>query len=63
MKAHQERVVTEQNQLDEKIEKLTEFLANPQIVCAIELERLDRQLRVMKEYSKILGERIQHFND
>jgi hypothetical protein len=61
MKEYQERVVNEQNALDEKIGKLTEFLAHPQTKCLIELERLERQLRIMKEYSAVLGERIQNF--
>jgi hypothetical protein len=61
MKDYQERVVNEQNALDEKIEKLTEFLATPRTTCLIELERLDRQLRIMREYSRVLGERITNF--
>lgn len=61
MKAHQERVVNEQNALDEKIGKLTEFLAKPTIACPIELYRLQQQLVIMHQYSEILGERIKNF--
>ena len=64
MKAYQERVVNEQNALDEKIELLTEFLkdtSSRQIVCPIELERMDRQLDLMVKYSAVLGERIKNF--
>jgi|SoimicMinimDraft_2_1059730.scaffolds.fasta_scaffold128341_1 hypothetical protein len=64
MKAYQERVVNEQNALDEKIELLTEFLKDTnsrQIVCPIELERMDRQLDLMVKYSAVLGERIKNF--
>jgi hypothetical protein len=64
MKEYQERVVNEQNALDEKIELLTEFLKDTnsrQIVCPIELERMDRQLELMVKYSAVLGERIENF--
>jgi hypothetical protein len=61
MKAFQERVVQEKKELDKKIESLTEFLKDPAIKCAVELDRLDTQLAIMQSYSAILKERIEHF--
>jgi CHASE3 domain sensor protein len=63
MKPYQQRVVDEKKELDQKIEKLTSFLKEPQTKCLIELERLQRQLVIMHQYSEVLGERIEHFND
>lgn len=62
---HQERVVTEKSELDEKIAKLYTFVGSPtfkQIVPDLtEQARLNRQLDVMHEYSNILGWRIAAF--
>ena len=62
MKPYQERVVEEKMALDKKIEALNAFLKEPKTTCLIELERLQRQLVVMDEYSGVLGERIAHFD-
>ena len=63
MKPHQERVVTEKNELDAKRENLTVFLGSE--VCRtlhkMEQSRLNRQLEAMTLYSNILGERIAAF--
>lgn len=60
---HQERVIQEKKDLDEKIEKLGAFF--PTELCQSlpfnERSRLSRQITVMKEYSSILGERIADF--
>ena len=63
MQPHQQRVVDEKTALDEKISKLTPFLAGPiyQGLDAAERIRLRAQLAVMREYSDILTERIKHF--
>ena len=63
MKLHEERVVVEKRELDQKIGKLEAFL------CGSTFESLDikdksllaYQLRVMQNYSAILGERIGRF--
>ncbi len=63
MQPHQERVVTEKKELDEKIEKLDAFLhgAIYRTLAQGEQERLTRQLCHMTLYSKVLGERIAAF--
>lgn len=65
MLAHQERVVQEKQELDDKIAKLSSFTnPNNDIFNALpedEQVRLGRQLAVMAEYSSILSERINAF--
>ena len=63
MKPYQQRVVEEKEQLDEKKNKLGEFLESDEFkaVDSDEQHRLTRQHQVMGEYSKILGERIGSF--
>jgi len=63
MKPHQERVVIEKAELDEKRKKLTVFLGGDVWRGLDELEqsRLNRQLEAMTLYSNILGERIAAF--
>jgi hypothetical protein len=64
MHPHQERVVTEKAELDEKIGKLVPFLKTS--ICgrlpAAEQERLGRQLGLMQQYSDLLNERITAFD-
>lgn len=63
MLPHQERVVQEKKELDEKLTKLSAFGTTPLFVAlpAEEQGRLNRQHTVMEEYSRILGERIAAF--
>lgn len=68
MQPHQQRVVDEKSELDEKISKLATFIATfdkPMSVFAMlsepERQRLYAQHRAMVEYSTILGERIANF--
>lgn len=63
MEAHQERVVTEKKELDEKLSKLTVFLKGDLFTTLPqnEQERLMQQAEVMGRYSEILGERIAAF--
>lgn len=63
LKPHQERVVTEQKELTEKLEKLTAFALTPTFAAlsAPEQERLSRQHFVMTQYVNVLGERIAAF--
>jgi hypothetical protein len=63
MQPHQQRVVDEKTELDEKLKKLdafgrTELFAS---LPADEQGRLNRQHSVMEKYSAILGERIAAF--
>ena len=63
MKAHQERVVTEKNELDDKRQQLTAFIGGElyRTLDAVEQSRLNRQLEAMTLYANILGERIGAF--
>ena len=63
MKPHQERVVAEKAELDERIGKLRAFIGSDTFkhVDASEQERLRRQAYIMKELSQVLGERIKAF--
>jgi len=64
MQPHQQRVVDEKTELDEKITKLGEFIESSPIFAGLpddERERLVRQKSCMGEYSEILGERIAAF--
>jgi hypothetical protein len=63
MKPHQERVVTEKSELDEKRQKLTAFIGGEiyRGLDPVEQSRLNRQLEAMTLYSNVLGERIAAF--
>lgn len=63
MAPHQERVVAEKAELDEKIDKLTSFIDTPVFagLDEAEQERLVRQLHHMGHYTAVLGERIAAF--
>jgi hypothetical protein len=64
MEAYQERVVTERDELEEKIEKLVAFMFHSghfQGIPEREQDLLNRQLEAMREYSSILEERIEGF--
>ena len=63
MEDYQQRVIYEKASLDEKIEALNRFVDSDKFdgLPNAERDRLERQFRVMTEYSKILGERIAAF--
>ena len=63
MQPHQERVVTEKKELDEKLSKLALFMGGVTFanLPAAEKERLFRQEELMAKYSVVLGERIAAF--
>jgi len=63
MAPHQERVVTEKAELDEKLEKLRAFFSNPLFEGLDEAEKvmLQRQQKIMSDYSEVLMERIAAF--
>ena len=63
MQPHQERVVAEKTELDDKREKLLRFFMGDiyKTLPADEQDRLSRQETAMKLYSDILSERIAAF--
>jgi len=63
MEEYQQRVVNEKSELDRKLYLLIVFLDGEtfKTLPSEEQERMQRQLVVMKEYSKILNERIAAF--
>lgn len=64
MLPHQQRVVDEKNELDEKAKKLSAFIGtNPMFeeLDAAEQERMKEQCEIMWQYSEILGKRIEAF--
>ena len=60
---HQQRVIVEKEELDDKIKKLLAFTKGEiyRQLPADERDRLRRQFNLMDEYSKVLGERIDAF--
>lgn len=60
---HQQRVIDEHAELDNKIYRLGSFLQSERVLGVEhdEVLRLKRQHEVMCEYSSILTERIKHF--
>jgi hypothetical protein len=63
MQPHQERVVTEKKELDEKIDKLDAFRAGTifPTLAEDERDRLNKQLSSMRQYSGVLADRIAAF--
>lgn len=64
MQPHQQRVVNEKAELDQKAGALTQFIATSPVfdtLDAAEQERLREQCEVMWQYSEILGKRIAAF--
>lgn len=58
----QQRVIDEKEELDTKITNLNTFLTKGGFeIRTDELNRLIKQLAVMREYSNILKERIENF--
>jgi hypothetical protein len=63
MQPHQQRVVDEKAELDERRKKLGEF-KNTDLFVSLpwqEQERLNTQAHIMTMYSAVLGERIANF--
>lgn len=64
MHPHQQRVVDEKAELDDKAKKLSDFIGNNDIFLTLdseEQERLKEQNDIMWQYSEILGARIAAF--
>ncbi len=63
MQPHQQRVIDEKTELDDKLSKLVKFYDTDIYAKLDEAERvrLSRQGQLMSEYSDILGQRIAAF--
>lgn len=63
MQPHQERVIAEKKELDEKLCKLEAFFSYPLFgtLPVQEQQRLSKQASLMHQYSDVLGERIAAF--
>ena len=61
---HQQRVIDERSELDDKLERLHKFFmcATFEILDEEEKLRLKKQASIMREYLSILDERILAFN-
>jgi len=65
LQPHQQRIVTEKEELDERLKKLRTFISDKGPVYMRlpedEKNRLIRQEKAMSDYSTVLGERIGAF--
>jgi hypothetical protein len=64
LEPHQSRVVSEKEDLDDKLEKLEAFIENSHVFPQLPIEEKDlliSQAEAMKEYSSILATRIERF--
>lgn len=64
MLPHQERVILEKKELDDKIDKLSKFICTSNAFVdldKIERDSLMKQWNIMREYSSVLEERIMRF--
>jgi hypothetical protein len=64
MQPHQQRVVDEKKELDDKLDKLKAFIETSPVFKSLHADergRLGRQFDVMAEYSSILSQRIAAF--
>jgi len=62
---HQQRVVDEKNELDEKATKLSAFIGESPVFVTLdpeEQERMQVQNDLMWQYSEVLGQRIAAFS-
>lgn len=62
MQPYQERVVSEKSELEAKITKLREFLAEPQDITNENTVLLEVQLAHMANYATVLARRIELFD-
>lgn len=63
MKDHEQRVVDEKSELDEKISKLVEFMKTELYLGLhkVDISLLSVQFEYMNDYSRVLGQRIDRF--
>lgn len=61
---YQQRVIAEKRDLDDRFERLSDFIDSGHFKSLPESEqlRLNIQIRLMRDYSWILGQRIAAFN-
>ena len=61
---HQQRVVTERDELAERLEKLLSFLQTPTFIGLDQSERIRLRLQAhhMQGYMSVLGERVEAFS-
>jgi len=67
MQPHEERVVIEKQELDEKLAKLKAFCFDPgspvfRALTPVDRDLLEDQYTAMEQYSQILGKRISRFS-
>lgn len=65
MQPYQQRVIDEKRELDERGDKLDQFILSDkfQTLPAAERRLMEQQLSVMGKYSEILADRIAHFQN
>lgn len=68
MQPHEERVIAEKQELDERLAKLKAFCFDPgspifKALSPIDRDLLEDQYNSMKDYSEILGKRIARFGN
>ena len=66
MLPYQERVIEEKRQLDDKLFRLGQFILDSGAYNSLpieEVQRLNRQMKSMEDYSDVLGERIAAFSN
>jgi hypothetical protein len=67
LQPHQQRVVTEKTELNEKLTKLSAFISSDSFRTIVkdhaERNRLIKQEQIMKEYSEVLTDRIKAFTN
>lgn len=64
MKAHEQRVVDEKNELGERLAKLTTFIESNSLFRSLDYDeqgRLKIQRFIMGEYKSVLEDRIDNF--
>jgi hypothetical protein len=66
MQPHEERVVVEKQELDDKLAKLKAFCFSPgspvfKVLPPEDRDLLESQYTVMEQYSELLGKRIERF--
>ena len=68
LQPHEERVITEKRELDEKLAKLKAFCFDPgspifRALTPADRDLLEDQYTAMEQYSTILGKRIDRFKN
>jgi len=64
LQPHQQRILNEKAELDEKLDKLSQFIEGSPVYATLSTDErilLKKQEYYMSEYSEILGRRISNF--